>query len=202
MPKSLAPTQHPQKDAGEPNTGEAAAALKNRTIKARLQIIEALQRLGIPHSKWPDFVRAFHTNPQEREGYSESIFPPPFQPPVFERLNESPEQWAKSADAAWQQHRDAFLEKCPFWVSQGVDEDIPPAKATRGPGLKGRRRNAPPDVRAQWAARRLSGEAWKAIADDPFQQDQVKKAASELLKLACWPTKVKPPQTRKVDPSL
>ncbi|MGO9268706.1 MAG: hypothetical protein ACLQOO_00340 [Terriglobia bacterium] len=200
MPKSLAPTQHPQKDAGEPNTGEAAAALKNRTIKARLQIIEALQRLGIPHAKWPDFVRAFHTNPQEREGYTASVFPPSFQPPVFERLNESPEQWAKAADAAWQQHRNAFLEKCRAWVREGVDEEIPPAKMTRGPGRRGR--NAPPDLRAEWAACRLSGKAWKEIADEPFREDQVKKAASELLKLAGWPTKLKPPKTRKPDQSL
>jgi len=196
MPKSLAPIQRPQKDAGEPNTGQAAAALKNRTIKARLQIIDALQRLGIPHAKWPDFVRAFYTNPQEREGYSESVLPPSFQPPAFERLNESPEQWAKAADAAWQQHRDTFLEWCQSWVSEGVDEAIPPAKQTRGPG-KGR--NAPPDVRAEWAARRLTGEAWKAIPGDLFREDQVKKAASELLKLAGWPTKLKPPKTPKVN---
>jgi hypothetical protein len=200
MPKSLSPSHRSQEDAGVPDTGEAAAAAKNRAIWARLQIINAFQRLRIPHNKWPDFVRAFHTNPQERQGYSESNQPLSFQPPAFDRLHESPEQWAKVADAAWHQHRNAFLEKCRLWVTLGVDEDIPPAKTTRGPGRKGR--NAPPESRAEWAARRLSGAAWKEIADEPFQQDQVKKGASELLKLAGWPTKANPPKTPKVDPSL
>jgi hypothetical protein len=27
-------------------------------------------------------------------------------------------------------------------------------------------------LNAEWAARRLSGAAWKEIADEPFQQDQ------------------------------
>jgi hypothetical protein len=157
MPKSLAPIQRPRNDPGEPYTGQAAAALKNRMIKARLQIIAALQRLGIPQHKWPGFVLAFYTNSQQREGYSESSFLPPFQFPVFERLHDSPEQWAKKADAAWQQHRDAFLEKCQAWVSEGVDEEIPPAKQPRGPCRKGR--DAPLALRAEWAARRLSGEA-------------------------------------------
>jgi hypothetical protein len=145
MPRSIAPIQPPQKDAGEPNTGEAAAAVKNRAIQARLQIINAFQRLRIPNSQWPDFVRAFYTNPQEREGYTEStesILPPSFQPPAFERLNESPEQWAKAADAAWQKHRNAFLEQCQFWVTVGVDEEILPRNrpaVLAGKGVSGTR---------------------------------------------------------------
>lgn len=198
MPKSLAPSHHSRKDAGVPDTGEPAAAARNREIRVRLQIIEALQRLGIPHREWPDFVRAFYTNPQERQGYCASISPPSFQPPDFKRLNESLKEWAKAADAAWKQHRDDFMEKCQSWVTLGVDEEIPPEKKTRGPGRKGRRRNAPPGAHAEWSARRLCGATWKEIAGDRFKVDQVKKAASKMLKLAGWPTKVKPPKTPKV----
>ena len=196
MAKSSAPIHGSQKDAGVPNTGDAAAAVKNRQIRARLQIIKALQRLKIPQGQWPDYVRTFFTNPQERQGYCSTILPPPFEPPVFERLDESPEQWAKAADAAWQKYRDDFLKQCQFWVTAGVDEEIPPMKTTRGPGRKGR--NSPPELRANWAALRLIGTPWKLIAGDGFKEDKVKKAATEVLELAGWPPKVKPPTTPKV----
>jgi len=110
-------------------------------------------------------------------------------------LRQSRDEWVKAADAAWQQHRDRFLKAVQFWVTNGVDEEIPPAKSTRGAGQKGRRLNTPPNLRFEWAARRLSGAAWKEIADESFKQDRVQKAATEVLKLAGWPTKVKPSKT-------
>ena len=189
-------------DIGVPDTGEAAAATKNRQIKVRLRIIEALQRLGIQYLKWPDFVRLFYANLQERIEYQQPKPPYPFQPPHFDRLKQSPDEWVKAADAAWQQHRNKFLQVVQSWVTAGVDEEIPPAKSTRGAGRKGRRLNAYPGLRIEWAARRLSGAAWKEIADESFNEGHVKKAATEVLKLAGWPTKVKPPNTPEVDPAL
>jgi hypothetical protein len=128
----------------------------------------------------------FGTDPDEPTGYYDSLEPLSFQPPVFERLHESPQEWRKRADAAWQQHRDRFLEECQTWVSVGLDEEVPLAKSTRGTGRTGRRLNAPLALRIEWAARRLSGAAWKEIANESFKEDQVKKAASEVLKLAGW----------------
>jgi hypothetical protein len=75
----------------------------------------------------------------ERIEYSDSHEPPSFQPPVFDRLHEFPRAWTKRADAAWQQHRDHFLEQCQLLVTVSVDEDIPRAKSTRGTGRTGRR---------------------------------------------------------------
>lgn len=196
MPKSVPPTHRTPNHPEAPDTGEAVAAIKNRQIGVRLQIIAALQRLGIPQRQWPDFVRKFHTSPGEQAGYTESIQPPPFQPPDFERLKESLQEWAKRADAGWQQHRDTFMRLWESWVTLGVDEEIPPMKSTRGAGRKGSRTNAAPDVRVEWAARRLAGDAWKEIAFKYSKKEsQVKKAASEILKLAGWPPKVEPPKT-------
>ena len=61
MGKSLTPrtTNNPE----GPDTGEAAAAIKNRQVGARLQIVAALQRLGVPYREWPDFVQKFHAKP-------------------------------------------------------------------------------------------------------------------------------------------
>ena len=179
-----------KKEPGAPTTGEPEAARKNRAIRAREQIIEGLQRQGIPYRDWPDVVRAFYTNPQERQGYSASISPLRFDPPPFDRLNETPEEWAKRADEAWRKHRDDFLKWINTFVALGVDEKIPPRKRTRGSRRK--ERNAPPDQRANWAARRLMGTPWKEIADDRFHEDQVRKAATDLLKLAGWLASVKP----------
>jgi len=190
-PPDQAPPGNAIKDAGAPDTGEAAAAAKNRETRVRLGIVKAFQQLGIPYSEWPDFVRTFYTNAQARTEYSESIDPQSFQPPAFDRLNQSPEEWTKVADAAWQQHRSRFLEWCQSFVTLGVDQEILPAKSTRGPGRKGRRLNAPLGLRYQWAARRLNGAAWKEIAGESFKEDHVKKAAGEVLKAAGWSTKTK-----------
>ena len=172
-----------------PHTGEAAAAIKNRKVGVRLQMVAALQRLGVPYREWPDFVQKFHASPRAQALFQESINPPPFQPPDFERLTESPAEWKTRADACWRHHRDDFLHQCQSFVDRGIDEEIPPAKNTRGVGRKGR--NAPPDQRFEWAARRLMGEPWKEIAGESFQKDQVTKTATAILKQATWPTKVK-----------
>jgi hypothetical protein len=153
---------------------------KNREIKVQHQIIEAFQSgWGFQHRAWPDF-RMFGTDSDEPIGRAIPLSR--FRSnPVFERLHESP-SGRRGADAAWQQHSDRFLEECQSWVSVGVDEEVPLAKSTRGTGRTGRRLNAPLALRIEWAARRLSGAAWKEIANESFKEDQVKKAASEVLK--------------------
>ena len=115
---------------------------------------------------------------------------------------ESPEEWEKRVNAAWHRHITSFLEKIQYCVTTAQDEEIPPAKTTRGPGRKGRRLNAPLGLRFEWAARRLSGAAWKEISDDFFAVGQITKAASEVLDLAGWPPKAKAPKTRKADGPL
>jgi hypothetical protein len=57
---------------------------------------------------WPDFVRSFFESPQERTRFAVSNTPPSFQPPDFDCLNQSREEWAKKADTAWKQFRDRF----------------------------------------------------------------------------------------------
>jgi hypothetical protein len=37
---------------------------------------------------------------------------------------------------------------------------------------------------------RSSGAAWKETASESFKEDQVKKAAREILRLADWPHKI------------
>src|SRR2546426_6007265 len=80
--------------------GQAAAAERNRRVAVRNGIIGAFQRLGTPYDAWPEVIRAYYSNPQERTTSRQIISPHPFQPPAFDRLNQSPEDWVKGADAA------------------------------------------------------------------------------------------------------
>ena len=121
--------------------------------------------------------------------------PPVFQAPAFDRLNQSPEAWARLADDAWQRHPDDFLETCEFWVTAGVDERIGKARLPRGTGQKtgsqavDRKRgsNTPVDRRYDWAARYLAREPLKEIAAaEGADPSTVGRNARETLRMAGW----------------
>ena len=181
--------------------GQAAAAKQNRQSRARGGILQALGRLGIPHREWPNFVQAYYRVPNPR--YEQRISVKPFQPPPIDRLNESAEEWRKKANAAWDQHANTIVQSCEFWVKQGLDEKIFPAKHSRGPGKAqpGRKRkNTALQRRYEWAALRRCGDAWKEIAAKyQTKESTVIKAASEVLRIADWPTK---PKANKSSPPL
>jgi hypothetical protein len=173
--------------------GLAAAAEKNRERAARLLIIEAFGRLGIPYGQWPEFVRAFYTDQQQRIEYHQFVNPSPFQAPDFDRLNQSPRDWVKVADKAWELHRNGFLQKCKDWVNAGIDEDIVEVKRARGTGTKvpalgGRRRgdNTPINRRYGWAAKYLLRAPLKEIAAADADPTTVGKVAREIVRLAGW----------------
>jgi hypothetical protein len=140
----------------------------NRLREARLSIIVALRRLGQPYVEWPSFVRKFDEHLSQDPKYKQRIAPSPFQPPDFDRLNQSPKDWIEVADKAWQRHRDRFLRGCQFWTAIGVDDKIPAAKSARGPGLpagNGKRgKNTARERRSEWAAQYLCGVPLKEIA--------------------------------------
>src|SRR5262245_21464099 len=173
--------------------GQAAAAQKNREREARLCIIEAFGRLGIPYAQWPDFVQAFYTDPHQRTEYHQIMTPPPFQAPDFDRLNQSAQEWAKLADRDWKNHRDTFLKECEEWVREGLDEEIIPMKSARGAGhrtqLGGRRRGGNTSInrRYEWAARYLVNVPLKEIAGADADVSTVGRIAREIIQLAGWP---------------
>jgi hypothetical protein len=171
---------------------QAAAAEQNRQHRARVAIMQAIMRLGIPRNQWPDFIEAHYAEAPHGIPFRQIISPSAFQAPVFDRLNQSPKEWSKQADAQWEQHRDRFLEGCDVWVTAGVDEKIFITKG-RGPGKSQRlrtRHNTALELRYEWAARRSCGEAWKEIAfRSDAKESTVIKAASEVLGTAGWPTK-------------
>jgi len=61
--------------------------------------------------------------------FHQFMTPSPFQPPGFDRLNQSNQDLIRAADRAWALHRKDFLEKCEDWVRSDVDEEIVAAKA-------------------------------------------------------------------------
>ena len=180
--------------------GEAAAAEKNRQRETRFRIVDACRRLGM---ELPDFVRAFQTNPELP--YSYEITPQLFQAPAFDPLNQSPHDWTKLADHAWEKHRNGFLQKYESDVQIGVDEVIQ-ATRVRGPGKKGstkggrrgRRDNTPIDKRYEWAAKYLAGEELKIIAGPDDDPSVVGRNARDVLQQAGWTRK---PKSNKRSPT-
>jgi hypothetical protein len=170
---------------------QAAAARKNRELRVRVSIIRAMRNLGAAYYRiWPDFVREY-VNLQNRSEFRQPISPPSFQPPVFDRLNQSLEEWAKAADAAWQRDRDRFLQGSQFWVNTGLDGEIPTAKRSRGPrahaGNVRRGGNTAVSRRIEWAAKYLVRVPLKEIAaQDGADPATVGRVAREILRAANW----------------
>ena len=188
--------QGPDQDAAEASRtqasdqGQADAARKNRETQTRQKIVRALQCLGMEFCTWPDFVQEFYRDPREQTVFQDCAIPPPFQPAEFDRLNQSPEDWAKAANADWQQHLDRFLQSCQAWVVAGVDEEIPGAKQVRGPGIKlggERGKNTILKRRHVWAAKYLMLVPLKEIAgQDDADATTVGRIARATLSQAKW----------------
>jgi hypothetical protein len=176
--------------------GQATAAEKNRQRETRLRVIEAFIRLDISYDRWPDFVREYQAEPGQRTQYHHLTFPNPFQAPALDRLNQSPEDWTKLADRAWELHRNKFLQQCKDWVKAGVDEEME-MKATRGPGNRPsaptsrpkRGANAPLERRYEWAAQYLAQIPLKEIAGEHANSSTVGRIAREIVRSADWDTK-------------
>jgi hypothetical protein len=185
--------------------GQAAAAEKNRQREACLGIIQAFGRLGIPFREWPDFVQAYYTDPHQQNKYRQRMLPAPFQAPDFDRLNQSPEDWAKTADRAWALHRETFLQECENWVKMGVDEEIVWKKRARGPGKKNlaregaqrRGENTPVHRRYEWAAKYVARIPVKEIADENADASTVGRIARQIVRSAGWAGKIRRPRSRR-----
>lgn len=194
---SAHPKAKPPSGAESRDLGQAAAAKKNRVREARLSISAALQRLGQPYAQWPSFVREFNEHLGQYPKYRQRISPSPFQPPPFDRLNQSPKDWIETADRAWQLHRDRFLRGCQFWATAGVDDEIPALKSARGPGSpawNGKRgKNTAAERRYEWAAQYLCRVPLKEIAgQSKAEPSTVGRIARATLRQAEWLKQRKP----------
>ena len=181
--------------------GQAASAKKNRQNEIRDRIVEALLLAGISCSQWPDCVQVHYLEMRDRHRFRQLRLPSPFQSPAFDRLNQSPEEWAKIADKAWERHRNWFLLKCEDWVKAGVDEEIPQAKRLRDRGkaaaaFPSSRRsgaNTPLNQRYEWAARYFARVPLKEIAGEHANPSTVGRIARRIIRDAGWSTKSKKP---------
>lgn len=183
-----ATNKHAEQSAS--NWGETWAVERNREWEARGRIVQAFQTLNVPIQEWPSFVQYWQADAHNRSKFSHNVMPPSFQPPVYDRLGQlSIAQWKKLADAAWEQHREGFLQRRQQWMDLGVDQEIPPIRRSRGPGKT--ERNVTIQDRYKWAALRLTRLPWKEIAARcQADTSTVTKAASSVLFTAGWPTKL------------
>ena len=173
------------------SNGQAEAAQKNRIHAVRLSILEAFQRSGQPVVQWPDVVRKFQKELAGISTFHQTFSPATFQPPDFDRLQQTAAEWSAEADRQWRQHRDRSLDGCQHWVAEGVDDEIPAAKPTRragssqAKGLGGA--NTALDQRTQWAMQYLNGVPLKEIAaQSSAEASTVGRVARTVLKQAGW----------------
>jgi hypothetical protein len=138
--------------------------------------VAAFERLGIHRDEWPSFVQV--PDGPELEDFK---VPLPFCAPEFRRFHQTPQEWSALADAAWEAHREKFLEEHRSWVEVGIDPAVQEERRARGPGAR---------LRYEWAALWLVGKTWKEIVTsyltDVEQEYQVRKAASQVLDTAGW----------------
>lgn len=194
VPRELGKKAKKLRPRGGHVAGQAATAKRNREREVRRRIIEALRRARIPYNQWPDFVRAFCTDPHQHRQYQQCAIPSPFHAPEFDRLSQSPQDWVKESDKAWKRHQNQFLQQRDYWVRVGLDEEIVQGKRTRGPGTKmvGHQRrgdNTPIDQRYEWAAKRLVKIPLKEIAGADADASTVGRIAREIIRSAAWPTR-------------
>ena len=180
----------PKPQLFEDSTGQAAASRRNRQLQERQLISRALQSLG-RYAEWPDFVQKFYTDAGQRIDFEQSASPCAFEAPPFDRLKQSPAEWAKIANEAWARHRDNFLQECAFWPRVGVDEEIPVAKSQRSPraaSVKLRQgNNTPAQERYLWAAKYLLHTPIKEIAaQHAADPSTVGRVARTILRKANW----------------
>jgi hypothetical protein len=189
------PSADPSSSVEIVETGQAAAANRNRVRATRMSIIAALLRLGVPVDDWPKPVRDFYE--QADATLRQVLTPPPYRPPHFDRLVQSSKEWAKLADKGWQHHRDEFLRRSQLWIDARVDESIPPANRTRMSASSGfsrkRGANTPLEQRYRWAAQYFCGVPIKEIAaQSEANPDTVGRIARAILGQAAWPASRRP----------
>jgi hypothetical protein len=178
-------------------SGQVAAESLNRENEVRKRIVRKLEKLGPGFAeRRPDFVNDFCDkwmpgSAHQHPAYQQPVSPVAFQPPAFDRLNQSPAEWERIADLAWGEHRDRFLAACQFLVAEGLDEEIPAAKRIRGPKTaRGSKRgnNSAVALRYVWAAKVVLGLRIKEIAaQDQADPTTVGRIARHILRQASWP---------------
>jgi hypothetical protein len=163
---------------------ESEAVILNQRREAQQNIIAALRNLGIDRNQWPRCVQPPDW-PENRQTFQLAAF----QPPHFEGLHQSPDDWKRKATKAFEEYLDEQVRKLEFWIATNVEIGSGEAARFRGSGKT--ERNANIEERYKWAALRLSGLSWKEIAaHSKLGTSTVTKAASKVLGTAGWPTKL------------
>jgi hypothetical protein len=115
--------------------------------------------------------------------------PQEFQPPDFDRLQQSRAAWEKEADREWELYKNKFWQQIDAWIEAGVDEELMPETRRRGAGKSASRRasarrrdeNTPFERRYEWAAKYLLGIPVKEIAGPDDSVSTVGRVARAVI---------------------
>jgi hypothetical protein len=149
--------------------------------RARFLLMQSFYRLKIPREEWPSFD--FYGPSSDDDKLRSSYGCPVFQPPSYDCLNETQEQWEARANEHWQDHVRKFLE----WAGGMVRLD-----EAAGELVRVRRRRSTDNgriterLRFEWTALKLYGLTCAEIADRQAgcTKEQVRVACNRILKEA------------------
>ncbi len=161
-------------------------ALTKYNRQERDKVIAALKRLGVDQEELQSLIGP------EPPRVTVSKCSPAFKIPSFVVTEQNLEEWVEKVDEAWERHREKIITEWGAWVNAGQDQPFA-KKQQRGPGAGDR--NAEVDLRYEWAALRLRGMRWQAIAGDYLAGslaadlekavDRIRHAANAVLDDAC-----------------
>jgi hypothetical protein len=139
---------------------------------ARLRLLQACHRLGIPRDLWPDFRV---TRPRR---FTISKTPPPFTAPAINILEEGATRWRHKANQEFRKHCDEFLRK----VTVDIKDWIATGHLTR---IKRAQGETPDLQRFEWAAERYCrGKRYKDMASDKYSDVSIRQAVRRIYKSA------------------
>lgn len=161
---------------------------------ARLQFLNACERLGIPRDKWPIFGDGRLELPVPVAiGQSSGIAvgsPPVFRSPAFDLFIDDRRSYGKKVNRVWRTWKTQDLA---MYLKRSIRTQELVTVKGNPPRFNGeKRKNAIPlEIRYEWAALHYCcGTAWTELAkrNKGYQPDCIRKVAGTILRLLeLWP---------------
>ena len=142
---------------------------------ARLRLLQACERLKIPHAEWPPF-KGVGLAPEYDQSYGSQI---PFFLPDFHGLYETEAEWRERARLSFE----AFLDEQTAWTRKlfrGGLNRLTKIRRTRG--------KVPLELRYEWGAQRYClKKQYKEMSTDVYTAEQIRKIVTAIFREADLP---------------
>ena len=142
---------------------------------ARLRLLQACERLGIPPTEWPP-IKGIGLAPEYDQSYSTKI---PFFLPAFHGLYESEAEWRERSRKEFE----VFMDEQAQWIRKMFHGSI--GGLTKIRPIRGK---VPLELRYEWAAQRYClKKQYKEMSTDVYTAEQIRKIVTAIFREADLP---------------